>query len=402
MLTQVFGSQASRRKPFFYEIGTRSLLIAGVLVPTGVLRADEIVANGSDEVVVVARVAEGGDEGEGAEKKSNRLWLGVILKNIEGDLATYLGTDKGVLVDQVQEGSPADKAGLRKGDILLKIGQVELVGPADVLKLLADLKSSDGDVQPLQITVQRKAEELELEVVPAPRPKEMDISVNVGLDNISDLSSLLEGSDAKDIKALLGKIEVMPGGEGINVFRFGNPAMVWVPEAENDFEIQLKKVGEDGDMEVTVKRSGKEAPEITVKEGDSVKVYHGDQLDEVPEDVRRWIEPVLKQQGKKRLNLSTGGSGSFFLQADEAKSAEEIKAMVEELKAKTRKSAETAIVQAQEAAKQAQAQAEEAVKDVQERMRKAAQLPNEVDELRKLVEQLRAEVKVLRESQENR
>ena len=49
-----------------------------------------------------------------------KLWLGIMLKEVEGDLARYLGSDDGILVDAVYDESPAAKAGVEEGDLLLK------------------------------------------------------------------------------------------------------------------------------------------------------------------------------------------------------------------------------------------------------------------------------------------
>jgi serine protease Do len=50
-----------------------------------------------------------------------RGWLGVAIQDLDPDLARALGTkqERGVLVADVREGSPADKAGLERGDVVL-------------------------------------------------------------------------------------------------------------------------------------------------------------------------------------------------------------------------------------------------------------------------------------------
>lgn len=54
------------------------------------------------------------------EGQVERSWLGVSIQNFDRDLADYLGMPDttGVIINQVHEGSAADKAGLRPGDIL--------------------------------------------------------------------------------------------------------------------------------------------------------------------------------------------------------------------------------------------------------------------------------------------
>ncbi|HCO38632.1 MAG TPA: serine protease, partial [Aquificaceae bacterium] len=50
-----------------------------------------------------------------------RGWLGVVIQDITPEMAENLGIKEGVIIAQVMPGSPADKAGLRVGDIVVEI-----------------------------------------------------------------------------------------------------------------------------------------------------------------------------------------------------------------------------------------------------------------------------------------
>lgn len=62
-----------------------------------------------------------------------QAWLGVVLAREEGD-------DKGVKIDRVYRGGPADAAGLKRGDILLKINDKDISDPEGISEALTGLQ----------------------------------------------------------------------------------------------------------------------------------------------------------------------------------------------------------------------------------------------------------------------
>jgi serine protease Do len=76
---------------------------------------------------------------EGAAKKP---WLGIIGLSITQQIARYynLPVDHGVLVTKVADGSPAEKAGMADGDIILQIDNVELRRIEDLVVQLRKMK----------------------------------------------------------------------------------------------------------------------------------------------------------------------------------------------------------------------------------------------------------------------
>ena len=78
--------------------------------------------------------------------------LGVRVEKLSDDLAQALGVegDQGVLVVQVIEDTPAQKAGLRAGDVIIRVGNDDISDPDG---LVSALRERDGSVD---ITVLRK------------------------------------------------------------------------------------------------------------------------------------------------------------------------------------------------------------------------------------------------------
>jgi len=73
-----------------------------------------------------------------------------------------LGSESGVFVMSVDNGSPAQKAGLREGDVIIALDGKPVAGVDDLHRLLTDARV--GVNSPL--TVLRRTEKLELKVVP--------------------------------------------------------------------------------------------------------------------------------------------------------------------------------------------------------------------------------------------
>jgi len=80
-------------------------------------------------------------------QKVTRGWLGVAIQEVTPELGKSFGLKKaqGALIAEVFGGSPAAKAGIRRGDIILKFGDEEIDGPYDLLLAVGQTKP-DADI----------------------------------------------------------------------------------------------------------------------------------------------------------------------------------------------------------------------------------------------------------------
>ncbi|HEY4839677.1 MAG TPA: PDZ domain-containing protein [Candidatus Acidoferrales bacterium] len=90
--------------------------------------------------------------------------IGISGENLNGQLGTYFGAPdgEGVLVRDVQSGSPAEKAGLKAGDVITKVA-------GDRVKTLGELQSKlreKREEKTVQITVVRRGSETNITVEP--------------------------------------------------------------------------------------------------------------------------------------------------------------------------------------------------------------------------------------------
>jgi serine protease Do len=77
-----------------------------------------------------------------AEGEVTRGWLGVAIQDLTSEMAEYYGLKdhKGVLVADVFEGDPADKAGIQAKDIILKVNDQKIETSRQLTSMIAGLK----------------------------------------------------------------------------------------------------------------------------------------------------------------------------------------------------------------------------------------------------------------------
>ena len=85
------------------------------------------------------------------------------------ELALNITADQGILIIQVSENSPAAKAGLTAGDVILSVGGVTVETATEVQEQVEI--SQIG--QPLALYILRQDKRQKIEVRPAPFPKNL-------------------------------------------------------------------------------------------------------------------------------------------------------------------------------------------------------------------------------------
>ena len=90
---------------------------------------------------------------------ANRPYLGVVVGQIASD--EYYGAVAGVYVSEVEEGSPAQAAGLRPGDIILSMDGVEIIYSDDII----DVRDQHVPGDEITVVVSREGHEVELNLV---------------------------------------------------------------------------------------------------------------------------------------------------------------------------------------------------------------------------------------------
>ena len=98
-----------------------------------------------------------------------RGWIGVEPQDITPELAESFNLQKtsGTIIAGVLKGGPADKAGVKPGDILLSVSDKPVTDTISMLNLVAQLTPGDK----VKVTVLRKSRETQLDLTVGKRPR---------------------------------------------------------------------------------------------------------------------------------------------------------------------------------------------------------------------------------------
>ncbi|MFN8588536.1 MAG: PDZ domain-containing protein [Candidatus Eisenbacteria bacterium] len=125
-----------------------------------------------------------------------RAWLGVITQEVTTELRDGLdlrGAD-GVLVSRVMPDSPASRAGLRKGDVIVSFGGRNVASPDRLVELVGD--AHDGDSVPLIVV--RDGERRTLSARLGSRPDDLAAPSVPGDDDDDEAYEVPAPPDAPD------------------------------------------------------------------------------------------------------------------------------------------------------------------------------------------------------------
>ena len=143
-----------------------------------------------------------------------KAWLGIKMQGLTDQLADYFGVEQGALVTEVVEDSPAEKAGLRAGDVITSLGDKDVETPSAASKIVGEMEPG----QKVSISFVRKGSKMskEAELVEPPEDFRKKCMVHIwhGDDDFPGAMMKkkilgLEGLEAlKDLEIEIPEIEI--------------------------------------------------------------------------------------------------------------------------------------------------------------------------------------------------
>ncbi|MCL7944297.1 DegQ family serine endoprotease [Marinobacter sp. ATCH36] len=140
----------------------------------------------------------------------SRGWLGVLIQEVNRDLAESFGLKRprGALVAEVMSGSPAEKAGLRAGDIVLEYEGEDVTLSSDLPPMVG--RTPIGETASLK--VMREGKQISLDVEIGKLPEEGDERASAPSTNNNGPSSAPLGMTVEPLPDDLRNSLGIPGG----------------------------------------------------------------------------------------------------------------------------------------------------------------------------------------------
>lgn len=242
-------------------------------------------------------------------------WIGVMGDPADATVKSHLQIDAGVVLRHVMPGSPAEKAGLRANDILLKFGETPTGDVLSLSKAVAEAGATetkveflrDGERRTVVVTPEKRA----VPRIPRGLPRDGQ------WDKVTEWLKGLEDGNLSE--------------EALRMFMI-RPGMVFPKE----FPLELSRPGTSvadrlpNGTAVTIEKSDEGKVTVTVRRGDQRWDVSLDTIENLPEDLREPLRALLARRPVAavidtdgfRLELQTSddqeASGSNRQEPDEA------------------------------------------------------------------------------------
>jgi S1-C subfamily serine protease len=188
-----------------------------------------------------------------------RAFIGLTGDNISATQSATLGRDDGVWVKDVLEEGPADKAGIKVNDVLIRVNEREIHSKADFDELLAYYRPGET----FKMVVLREGKETALELT------SISAADNRALMMKGAVNSKLLGADFQPLSANdLTKMGLSNGIRIINIKRAGYINQLGLPEGFIIYKFNGKSYADAEDLIAAMEAGkGRVSVEGMTKEG---------------------------------------------------------------------------------------------------------------------------------------
>jgi hypothetical protein len=286
---------------------------------------------------------------------SSPYWFGVAVEKLPTAIAEQLKLlpDQGVIVTTVYAGSPAEKAGIKPGDLLVELNGKPLLSRDELGKaanLVVPTKAGPANGSPTMqasaIVYLRKGDRHAVSVSPDRRPADIPAGENSGNFSNNAVARLTNNynNDRQQVVsnssgANQARSYLLPNGNNVQV----GPG--YQIDANSQHNLQIVRQALNNGQSITMTQDKDAAGNIknTINDGKNTYVVEPGNIDQLPENFRPLAQQMLNPSQNPAAN-SVGQASNFAnnqrinaISADERlnrleKQNEELKAQIAELK----------------------------------------------------------------------
>ena len=274
---------------------------SGQSVPVQVRRPRVVEEVDGDFLI---RLAEGG-AGEAEDKDAlptSDYWIGIALGGeLPAIVRQQLGLEHGLAVADVMADSPAAKAKFQTNDILIKAGDANLKGAADLIKAVDAAKERE-----LAIIILRGGKEQTIKVAPIKRPK---TEADSGSGSNFSLRAVAPDVQAeiKKLEEALSQLKDKTGAAPLGLM-LARPAVV-PPTVAGKYYSVLNSTDLPKDVTISITKKSDEPAKIHVEKDGKTWDVTEEKLGDLPEDLRSHVQQFLGHRLSLKLPGAVGGSG---------------------------------------------------------------------------------------------
>ena len=269
--------------------------------PTG--KIVRIGPAGDSNLTIPADVANGQSQYDNSQPEPPTHWIGILGGPVTDEVRAQVDVpeNQGILVRQVVPGSPAEKAGLKAFDVLLRANDADLHDVGDLTELVRSQGDKGGEIK---LDVLRHGKLQTINVKPEARPEQV---AGAGPGAFPGQGWGFGAGPGQQ-----GGVGVIPGPLQFRVF---GPGML----SQQSFNLNQMPNG----VSVSIEKQNDEPAHITVHRGNDTWNIVGDDpgsLAQLPDDVRPFVEQMMPRNGQMHvampvmpnmLQMPTGMPGMF-------------------------------------------------------------------------------------------
>lgn len=221
-----------------------ALGLTAMMGATASARADEGDEGGPGKKVIKKHIVVVDQDGkrkvyEGDGPMIRRGYLGVGLTELTPELRAHFGVpeESGVMVSKVEPGSPAEKAGVRVGDILARIDGNPVKSSWDVSAKVR--RYDDGQQVPIEVWRNGKAQNLTAAIALKERP-EFDMGPMFFKDKDGD--NVMFRMDPERLKGLREKIPEGWEGKDVQIRHMVSPREIQLEKQLKELEKRIAEL----------------------------------------------------------------------------------------------------------------------------------------------------------------